>query len=120
MKITINSEKEKPIIKKSSDDFRNEISKKLNALSSTSNFAFWEGNDLYFTGCANVDIHNKLIILLSLFTDNNNREYHTYTSFNSMASRISIKNYNTVEKLNALNEFVDTIPKLEEVKIEIN
>ena len=119
MKITINTEKEaKP--QKTVYKIRSEIADKLNELAGSGDFFTWENEHLRVKGCANVQYHNKLIILLALFSDSLSDEYSVYTSFLSSDSYISFRHYNTFEKLQSLQEFVDSIPDLKEVKIEIN
>ncbi len=116
MKITITTD-----IETSPEFLKVEIAGKLNKLiDSTINFFFWKTDALNVGSCSNCSMHNKLIILLAMFTDSNNEKYGTFTSFNSIHAGISFENYNTIEKLVALNRLVDSIPNLKEVKFEFN
>lgn len=118
MKITINTDIT-TTLPKSKDFLKKEIVEKLNRLTTSlnSNFFSWDGDVMKISSCANTDIHNKLVILMSLFTDSNSNVYCTYTSF---GSGVSFYGYNTLESLTVLNNFVDSIPNVvKEIEIEI-
>ena len=123
MKITINTNNTKSL-PKSEDALKKEIAKKeiaekLNRLAAcnTLNFFSWDGDTLGVRSCSNTDVHNKLVILVSLFTDSSNNKYCTYTSF---GDGVNFCGWQTIEGLESLNDFVDSVPDPRTVAIEIN
>lgn len=117
MKIKISITKTSPT--KSKDVLKKDIVDKLNSIVTAKDFFSWEDDLLRVKSCSNVSLHNKLIILLSLFTDSNYRgEFETYTSFNSLGY-IGFSNYEKLESLVALDKFVDSIKYLDEIQIEV-
>jgi hypothetical protein len=102
---------------KNADELRVDIITKLNNLAgSGGKFFSWNGDTLTTQNCANVNFHNKLVILLALFTDSNYNS-GTYTQF---YDPVAFCGYGNVEKLLALKAFVDSIPSLKDVNIELN
>lgn len=117
MKIKINITKAPS--SKSEDVLKKDIVDKLNnSIFSAKGFFCWEDDTLRAKSCSNVSLHNKLIILLSLFTDSNYISYGTFTSFNSLGY-IGFLNYKNLEILVALDKFVDSIKCLNKIQIEV-
>lgn len=115
MKITV-SKGTPQVTLKTVPELRSDIAAKLNKMvGSDYNFFTWKNSDLCANKCATVNLHNRLVILLALFTDSNLSK-DTYTSFYEGASFCG---YDNVEKLLALEAFVDSIPSLLHVKIEL-
>lgn len=117
MKITINTTKQ-PTPKKSYDALREDIVDKLNKMVGTTEFFAWDYDELRTGTCANVGMHNRLVILLSLFTDSNCKKYGTFTCFQHCINPISFCGYKTLDMLEALEKFIDSID-LNESEIEI-
>lgn len=116
MKIAINIKSKNKI----TPDIKREIITKLSNLT-TDDFFSWKNDNLVAVSCANTDKHNKMLILLSLFTDYNYRKYGTFTDFSCADyNPIRFRGYDSSEKLEALNEFINSISDLSEVEIEIN
>jgi hypothetical protein len=115
MKITVSKGTHK-VNPKSENQLRADILVKLqDLLGCASHFFTWKNSDLCANKCANVDLHNRLVILLALFTDSNLSK-GAYTSF---SEGVSFCEYDNVEKLLALEAFVKSIPSLYDVKIEL-
>lgn len=113
MKITIQTNKAVKI-KNTHSFLRSRIKKILSDLvHKNTSFFSWEGDDLKAESCANTTTHNRLIILLALFTDSN---MTTFTEFGNRGT--SFRNFNTIESLENLLNFVDSID-LENLEIEI-
>ncbi len=119
MNIVINTTKKTSEPKKTQDSLKREIVDKLNGLVSSKDFFYWKDSNLYSRGCANVELHNRLVILLALFSDSHYEKWGVFTSFNSTCEEVSFRNYNNFEKLELLKEFVDSIPALTDVKISL-
>jgi hypothetical protein len=116
MKLTVSKGTHK-VNPKSENQLRADILVKLHDLlvGCTSHFFTWKNSDLCANKCANVNLHNRLVILLALFTDSNYNS-GTYTQF---YNPVAFCGYDNVEKLLALEAFVDSIPSLLHVKIEL-
>jgi hypothetical protein len=115
MKITV-SKGTPQVTPKSENQLRADILVKLHELlGCASRFFTWNNSDLCANKCANVNLHNRLVILLALFTDSNYNS-GTYTQF---YNPVAFCGYDNVEKLLALEAFVKSIPSLYDVKIEL-
>lgn len=115
MKITIKTDKKTPNRK----NLKQEILDKLNKLVGyhSSSFFAWNDHNLLCRQCANVEKHNKIVILLALFTDSNNSNFDTYTCFGLVHYAVEFAGYDSETKLQALSDFVDSIG--DNVEIEI-
>ena len=114
MKITVSKGTHK-VTPKTVSELRSDIADKLNKMVGSVDFFSWVGLELTVQSCANVNLHNRLVILLALFTDSNYNS-GTYTQF---YNPVAFCGYDNVEKLLALEAFVDSIPSLLHVKIEL-
>jgi hypothetical protein len=113
MKITIQTSK---TIKKQKTHLvlKSEIKRILDKLvHMNTSFFSWDGDSLKAEQCANTETHNRLIILLALFTDSN---IATFTEFGNKGT--SFRNFRTIESLENLLSFVESID-LKNCEIEI-
>jgi len=95
-------------------DIKTRIINKLDALL-PQRFFKWEDSKIACSGCSNVKLHNRIVILLALFTDGNHNKFHCYTSFGDVIKFGDFVGYDILAKLES---FVDSID-LENNVIEI-
>jgi len=95
-------------------NIKTRIINKLDALL-PQRFFKWENDKLACSGCSNVGLHNRLVILLALFTDANHSKFHCYTNF---GDTIRFGFFVGDDILTKLESFVDSID-LENNVIEI-
>jgi hypothetical protein len=67
-------------------------------------FCRWEGDDLHFSGCANKHLHNKMLILCSIFVDS--KCGGCYTNFKN---NVQLCGFEDVASVKNLYEFVSKI-----------
>ena len=114
MKITLHANTKQP---PSLNIIKDRIQSKLDLLLNNQRFFRWAGSDLISHGCANVGAHNKIVILLAIFTDSNNPNFNCHTSFCDGIRFANIAQYDLLVKLDALLESIET---LKDVTIEIS
>lgn len=96
---------------------REKIVNKLNNLVSSANFFRVSDTRFIARGCANVHLHSKLMLFMSLFADSHHETHESYTGYGyGDGMQFTIPN----SLLDKLEITLDAIEKVSDINITIN